>query len=102
MRIRRKILIGVAVVATIAASAVVALPRFSFYQLTGCWSPISKVDVLYSPSPVAGWSEDGLRLVDGRALQLPGFRKLPKESAALTEATRQCESTSHALMWLTC
>ena len=89
MRVRRKITIAVLVTVIIVACATVALPRLAFYQLTGRWFPIRMVDVLHSPSLVTGWSEDGLRLADGRTVQLPGFRKLPRKSAALTQTTKR-------------
>jgi len=44
---------------------------------------------LHSPIQVEGWDENGLLLEDGRRVQLPGFTKLPLESAALAEAVSQ-------------
>jgi hypothetical protein len=41
---------------------------------------------LHSRVQVKGWDENGLLLEDGRRVQLPGFTKLPLESAALAEA----------------
>jgi len=60
-----------------------------FYQLTGQFFPTRKVEALHSPIGITGWSESGLRLADGRTVQLPGFRKLPPASPALTEATKR-------------
>jgi hypothetical protein len=62
-------------------------PYLSFYQLTGRFTPISSIDTLASPVLVSGWSEAGLSLADGRLVELPGFAKLPKTSAALLAAT---------------
>ncbi|MFA6564526.1 MAG: hypothetical protein WCV00_21660 [Verrucomicrobiia bacterium] len=68
---------------------IVAWPRISFYRLTGRFSPIEKIETLQSPVAVTSWSSDGLHLVDGRTLQLPGLRSLPRESAGLREATKR-------------
>jgi hypothetical protein len=88
-RIRWRRWLGIAT-ASVAATAVAFFylwPSISFYQLTGHFKPISQVDTLSSPVAVTGWSENGLLLTDGRLVQLPGFTKLPKTSAALTLAT---------------
>jgi len=72
-----------------------------------CWSPIEamppsalgfswarsrdsveRVDKLTNPMPTKGWVERGIVLADDRVVQLPGFRRLPGCSAALSEATR--------------
>src|SRR5262245_13928214 len=89
MRVRRKIIVGVFASLVTVVCLLAALPHLAFYLQHRHWSPIRKVEVLHSPTLVTGWSEDGLRLADGRILQLPGFRKLPRESAALTEATKR-------------
>src|SRR5262245_51103401 len=47
------------------------------------------IDTLNTPTKVATWTERGLVLVDGRTIPLPGLRRLPAESTALTEATRE-------------
>lgn len=47
------------------------------------------VEELRSPTPVAGWSEAGLRLDDGRTVSLPGVRITPELSTALAEATKR-------------
>src|SRR5213593_4912649 len=50
---------------------------------------IERVEVLTNPIPTRGWTERGIVLADNRVVQLPGFRRLPGCSAALSEATRQ-------------
>ena len=45
------------------------------------------VEELRSPVAVAGWSETGLHLDDGRTVLLPGIRLTPEVSTALAEAT---------------
>jgi hypothetical protein len=74
---------------TLGVLAVLAWPHISYHQLTGHVSPIRILDTLQSPVAVTGWSDDGLSLVGGRTVQLPGFRRLPAESAALTDITRR-------------
>lgn len=46
------------------------------------------IEDLSSPVAVAGWSEAGLELRDGRTVSLVGVRISPELSTALTEATR--------------
>ena len=62
-------------------------PHLSHYQLTGRFFPVRIIETLQSPVPVVGWSEDGLNLADGRTVALPGVRKLPATSIALSELT---------------
>ena len=88
-RLFRRVTLGVLGAIIVVALAVYAWPRIAHYQLTGRWSPISKVDTLHSPVAVTGWSEDGLSLADARIVQLPGFRKLPRVSDALREVTKR-------------
>ena len=49
--------------------------------------PQSHIERLQGAVEVDGWSASGLKLRDGRTVQLPGFRELPKESVALARAT---------------
>src|SRR5215216_7039928 len=91
MLLRHKVTIGIIVALSLAAVA--AWPhvssRIRFYQLTGHFFPVRMVEKLHKPVAVTGWSDTGLHLADGRTLQLPGFRKLPAVSVALTEATKR-------------
>ena len=88
-RVFRKATLGVLGALIIVAFAAFAWPRLTHYQQTGRWFPIRKMDTLHSPVAVTGWADDGLRLVGGRTIQLPGFRKLPRVSAALSEVTKR-------------
>jgi hypothetical protein len=86
---RRKTLIWLAAIAWAVLLLAIAWPRIDFFLLTGRFSPVSKVEFFRSPVVVTNWSESGLHLADGREIQLPGIRKLPASSAALTEATKR-------------
>lgn len=86
---RRKAIIVLLSLAGLIVAAGVAWPRISYYNLTGRFFPIHKIESLQHPIAVKGWTLDGLLLADGRTIQLPGFRELPKESVALTEATKR-------------
>src|SRR5688572_6770987 len=77
------------VVLAVVTSGVFFLSRLSFYQLTGSFLPIRIVESLQLPVAVMGWSEEGLVLADGSSVQLPGFRWLPAQSAALSEITKR-------------
>lgn len=85
---RQQICIACVVLMLVAAGAFF-LSRLSFYQLTGSFLPIRMVESLQSPVEVTHWSEGGLVLADGRSVQLPGFRRLPVQSAALSEITKR-------------
>ena len=80
-----------AVVATVACVGCVVMftTSFEFFLRTRHWSPVRIVEQLSGPAAVSGWSEHGLRLSDGRDVQLPNFSKLPVESPALSEATKR-------------
>lgn len=78
----RVILAGVLVLALVYWQSVLALVFFGYW-------PQSHIERLRSPIEVRGWSPDGLRLADGRVMQLPGFRKLPLRSVALSRATER-------------
>jgi hypothetical protein len=64
-------------------------PRYLLFRIGSIGIPREKIDTLYSPVRVEGWDENGLLLEDGRRIQLPGFTRLPRESAALAEAVSQ-------------
>jgi hypothetical protein len=49
---------------------------------------IEIVDSLHEPVAVKRWDERGLVLANGRRMQLPGFRRLPRASDALAEVIR--------------
>src|SRR2546430_9087425 len=83
------ITLAATVMITITVVAYVALPHYNYWRLTGSWSPIKIIEKLESPVPVRGWSEDRLLSADGQTILLPGFRKLPKTSKALFEATKR-------------
>jgi hypothetical protein len=89
MSLRRKITVGIIAALVLAAVAAVVWPRIAFYQLTGHFFPVRQIETLQSPFSVTSWSEIGLRLADGRTVQLPGFRKLPTVSPALSEVTKR-------------
>ena len=80
---------GVAIGALFAVMVAFWIPHVAFHDKTGRWFPIRKVDKLRSPTAISGWFEDGLRLTDGRIVQLPGFRKLPTKSGALTHIAQR-------------
>ena len=50
---------------------------------------VRKIDSLNNPVEVKGWKREGIVLVDGRSLQLPGFLSLPDHSVALTAAIKR-------------
>jgi hypothetical protein len=87
MRFRLKLVIAILASAAFATSLVLAWPYIEYYQLTGSFTPIQKIETLHSPIQVVGWSAQGLRLADSRVIQLPGFCELPATSDVLTEAT---------------
>src|SRR5882672_3889506 len=51
--------------------------------------PVEVVDTLSRPLHVTRWTPRGLVLADGRVVHVPGFTRLPNQSAALTEAIRR-------------
>lgn len=75
--------------AMIGGLLAVAWPRIQYYQMTGSFAPISKIETLHSPVAVDSWSEDGLKLADGRIVALPGIQRLPLTSTALREVTKR-------------
>lgn len=77
------------IVGMIAAAACLFWPQIEFYQLTGHFYPIRKVESLSQPAAVQGWKENELKFADGRTVKVPGFRLLPAESEALQEATKR-------------
>lgn len=72
---------------TIAAFAF--WPQIVFYQFTGRFYPIRRIESLQGSVGVAGWNDSELMLADGRKVKLPGFRKLPLKSEGLFAATKQ-------------
>src|SRR5580765_8080734 len=87
MRFRLKLAIAILAAVVFTTGIVLAWPYIEYYQLTGSFTSIQKIDTLKSPIQVVGWSAQGLRLADSRLIQLPGFCELPVISDALTEAT---------------
>jgi hypothetical protein len=73
----------------LAFSVPVLTPHINYYRMTSHLFPIKKIETLQHPIAVTGWSSNGLRLADGRIVQVPGFRWLPMESDALAEATKR-------------
>ncbi|HMC11203.1 MAG TPA: hypothetical protein VKH44_07925, partial [Pirellulaceae bacterium] len=47
------------------------------------------IEQLNSPLQIAGWSDGGLKLADGRNVALPGIKELPSRSIVLSEATKR-------------
>lgn len=66
----------------------------SYYMLTHQFYPIHKIETLHSPIAVKNWTPDGLLLMDGRELPIPGIRKLPTNSKVLTEITKRGVETA--------
>jgi len=64
-------------------------PWMNQYLLTKRFVPIKRIETLHNAVAVTGWSSNGLRLADGRIVQLPGIHSLPSESDALTETTKR-------------
>jgi hypothetical protein len=79
---------GTALTAIVAGVFYFVSPWGQHHQLTGSWVPIDIIERLDDPIAVSGWEEDGLRLVDGRTVQLPGFTALPKTSSLLASTTK--------------
>jgi hypothetical protein len=86
---RRKAVILLATIPTLAVGVSVAWPRIDFWMLTGSFSPIRKIDSLQHPMEVTKWDASGLLLADGRTVQLPGVTLLPEDSPVLREALRR-------------
>ena len=86
---RWKTTIWLGSIAALVLCTVMARPSIAFFLLTGSVFPIRRVETLQNPVAVIGWSSDGLRLADGRTVQLPGLRSLPTASEALEEATKR-------------
>lgn len=96
----RKVIIRLVMLAALVAAVLALAPRIDFFMLTGRFSPINQIETLQSPVSVTGWSSDGLKLADGRTVQLSGLRALPGQSAALAEATKRGgEITSDGRVW---
>lgn len=85
----RKVIIRFVMLAALVAAFLALAPRIDFFMLTGRFSPINQIEALQNPVGVTGWNSDGLRLADGRTVQLSGLRALPGQSAALAEATKR-------------
>jgi len=87
--VKRKTITTFVAVTASAVATYAALPHLNHWLLTGRLFPVNVVERLDSPSSVRGWSEDSVSLADGRTVKLPGFRRLPKISKALSEATKR-------------
>ena len=85
----RKVIIRLAMLAALVAAVFALAPRIDFYMLTGSFSPIHQIETLKNPVAVTRWSSDGLKLADGRTVQLSELRALPNQSVALAEATKR-------------
>jgi hypothetical protein len=96
----RKTTIWLGSIAALVLGAVIAWPSIEFFWMTGSFFPVRRIDSLQNPVAVTGWSPDGLRLADGRTVQLPGLRSLPTASEALAEATKRgVEIRSNGRVW---
>ena len=84
MRVRPKVALWIALLA-----GVYFLPNVMTWITFGYFWPVSHIDHLKNPVQVDGWGENGLRLADGRTVQLPGFSKLPLESKSLSRAVAE-------------
>ncbi|RBP40384.1 hypothetical protein DES53_10891 [Roseimicrobium gellanilyticum] len=74
----------------ICAAIVLPIAYVSLFRMvTGQWFPKRQVETLSHPVAVHGWTTEGLQLTDGRLLRLAGVTALPKESMALSEATKR-------------
>src|SRR5436189_5371495 len=87
--VKRKTITTFVAVTASAVATYAALPHLDHWLRTGRFFPVNLVERLDSPSSVRGWSEDGVVLADGRSIKLPGFRRLPTASKALSEATKR-------------
>ena len=85
---RLKNIILLTAIAALILGVALAWPRIVFFMRTGHFTPVQKIETLHHPVAVTSWGFDGLHLADGRTVQLPGFRSLPTNSVALTEATK--------------
>ena len=85
----RKTIVVLLSVALLFVAAIAARPHISFYMLTGRLFPVHKIESLQTPSAIKSWTKDGLLLVDGRTIQLPGLYSLPSESPVLTEIAKR-------------
>lgn len=65
---------------------ILVIYSLSHLIMTGSPFPISMIEHLNQPTHVNDWSDLGLILEDGKTLQLPGYTKLPNQSAALSQA----------------
>ena len=96
----RKTTICLGSVAALILGSVIAWPSVEFFLMTGNVFPVRKIDKLQNPVAVLGWSSGGLRLADGRTVQLPGLRSLPSDSEALAEATKRgVEIRANGRVW---
>lgn len=86
-RIRNGVLTGTAALG-VGAVAFYVSPMGQFYSLTGSLWPKSHIESLCDPIAVKGWTDEGLLLADGRTVSLPGIRRLPKTSVALSRAVK--------------
>ena len=96
----RKTTICLGSVAALILGSFIAWPSVEFFLMTGNVFPVRKIDKLQNPVAVLGWSSGGLRLADGRTVQLPGLRSLPSDSEALAEATKRgVEIRANGRVW---
>ncbi len=76
-------------VLALVALGVLAWMEGSGYLVNGHFRRSDFEEKLDSPVQITGWTAEGLHLASGRTVQLPGFRNLPVNSTALTEATKR-------------
>jgi hypothetical protein len=75
---------------TLSLLPLLALVAAAFlFSAYGKPAPVSHLEYLNAPTPVAGWNDTDLLLSDGRVLPLPGIQKLPQSSATLQELIKR-------------
>lgn len=79
---------GIVVVAVFLGASVFAAYCLCFKIVTRHWWPISLVEKLNDPVQIHGWNETGLLGANGKVLELPGMKKLPEKSGALSEVMK--------------
>ena len=86
---RRRTVISLLTVGTIALAVSLGWPWIDFWMLTGRFVPIENIETLKHPVAVSKWTPAGLLVADGQTVSLPGLNALPADSAALSEAVKR-------------